>query len=470
MNDLNTLSIKEARTGLLAKKFSSLELSKACLSRIEEKDKILNSFITVCGKEALIEALEADKKIARKIDLPLLGVPIALKDIYLTKGIRTTAASKVLDNYIPQYSATVVNRLKEAGAIILGKTNLDAWAHGSSGENSDFGATKNPWDLTKTPGGSSSGSAVCVSASMALVSMGTDTAGSVRLPASFTNTVGLKPTYGRVSRYGVIAMGSSLDTMGHFTKTVEDSALVLSVTAGKDEFDVTTLPNKVPNYLENAQKRNTYKIGIAEEYFTTGVDQEIIENIEKAIKVLESLGYQRVKITLPHTQAAIATYYIIMSSEVSSNLERYDGIRFGDKRDKFADEAKRRIMLGTYILSSGYYDQYYLKASKVRTLIRRDFEDAFSKVDMIIGPVSPSLPFNLGEKVNNPLSMYLSDVFTAPINLAGLPALAVPCGFSKSGLPIGMQIIGPQLSEDLLFNIGFHYQEKTDWHKKQPNL
>lgn len=467
---LNHLTIKQAKEGLAKKKFSSLELTKACLSRIGEKDKILNSFITVCRKEALTEASEADKKIARNIDLPLLGIPIALKDIYLTYGIRTTAASKVLDNYIPQYSATVVNKLKQAGAVILGKTNLDAWAHGSSGENSDYGATLNPWDLTKVPGGSSSGSAVAVSVSMALGAMGTDTGGSIRLPASFTNIVGLKPTYGRVSRYGIVAMASSLDSIGHFTKTVYDSALILSITAGKDTSDATTLPNKVPDYLDKISVSKKLTIGIPKEYNSEGLNNEVKETVFKALKFLESQGHSLIEVNLPTTRLALAAYYIIVPSEISSNLSRYDGIRFGNPRTNFGDEAKRRIMLGTYTLSAGYYEAYYLKAMQVRTLIKQDFERVFKNVDVLIGPISPTLPFNLGEKVEDPLSMYLADVLAVPINLAGLPALTVPCGFAKNGLPIGMQIIGPQLSEDLLFNIGFQYQQETDWHLKEPKI
>lgn len=471
MSDLNYLSIKEAKEGLRVKKFSALELTKACLLQIQKNDSKLNAFITVSEKYALDKAKEADRKLATGIDLPLLGIPVALKDLYSTKGIKTTAGAKLLDNYFPFFSATVVEKLEEAGAVVVGKTNCDAWAHGSSGENSDFGATKNPWNLTKTPGGSSSGSAVAVSASMTLFSMGSDTGGSIRLPASFTNTVGLKPTYGRVSRYGIIAMASSLDSMGHFTKTVYDNALVLSVTAGKDLKDATNLNAPVLDYGKYLKKiKQKLKIGIPKEYFDEGLNSEIREKVEEAILLFKLRGHEIIEITLPYTKAALAVYYIIMSAEVSSNLARFDGIRFGQSREKFSDEAKRRIMLGTHTLSSGYYDAYYLSGSKVRSLIKQDFEEIFKKVDLIIGPVSPDLPFNLGEKVNNPLSMYLADILTVPINLAGLPALAVPCGFSKSKLPIGMQIIGPQLSEELLFCLGYFYQQETNWHLKIPKL
>lgn len=470
MNNLKNLTIKEAKEKLLNKQISSVELTSAFLERIKKLDKTLNAFITVSTDAALKQAGVADQKIAKGENRPLLGIPIVLKDLYLTKGIKTTAGSKVLTNYYPSYNATVVDKLANAGAVIIGKTNCDAWAHGSSGENSDFGATLNPWDLTKVPGGSSSGSAAAVCASFALAAMATDTGGSIRLPASFTNTVGLKPTYGRVSRYGIIAMASSLDSIGHFTNTVYDSALILSVTAGKDNNDATTLPNKVPNYLEKISVSKKLTIGIPKEYNSYGLDNEVKETVFKALKFLESQGHSLVEVNLPTTKLALAAYYIVVPSEISSNLSRYDGIRFGNPRSSFGAEAKRRIMLGTYTLSSGYYEAYYLKAMKVRTLIKRDFEEAFKKVDLLIGPVSPTLPFNLGEKVADPLSMYLADVLTVPINLAGLPALSIPCGFSKSGLPIGMQIIGPQLSEDLLFNIGFGYQQETDWHLKEPKI
>ncbi|MGB9706959.1 MAG: Asp-tRNA(Asn)/Glu-tRNA(Gln) amidotransferase subunit GatA, partial [Microgenomates group bacterium] len=390
--------------------------------------------------------------------LPLFGIPIGVKDLFCTKGIRTTAGSKVLENYTPVYDATVVRKLKEAGAIIIGKTNLDAWAHGSSGENSDFGPTKNPYDEKRVPGGSSSGSAVATATGMALAATGTDTGGSIRLPAAFCGVVGLKPTYGRVSRFGVIAMASSLDSIGHFTKNVEDSAIILNVTAGKDPLDATTSPIAVPNYLKNLKKGiRGIKIGVPKQYFIRGMDKEVEKNILRAIKKLEKLGAKIINISLPHTKYALAVYYIIQPSEVSSNLARYDGIRYGLGREKFGDEAKRRIMLGTYTLSAGYYEAYYLKAMKVRTLIRKDFEEAFKKVKAIVAPVSPTLPFKFGEKTADPLKMYLSDIFTIPANLAGLPGLSLPIGFADN-LPVGMQILGPQFSEDLLFQIGWAYE------------
>lgn len=450
---LNTLSIKKTREGLSEKKFSSIELIKICLSVIKKRKK-LNAFITVCENEALKKAGEADRKIKDGVNLPLLGIPISLKDIYLTKGIRTTAASKVLENYIPQYSATVVKKLENSGAIIIGKTNCDAWAHGSSGENSDYGPTKNPWNEAYVPGGSSSGSAVSVAAKMTFASMGSDTGGSIRLPASFCDVVGLKPTYGRVSRYGIIAMASSLDSIGHFTKNIEDSALMLSITAGKDKNDAT-MPNErvddYESYLERGVKG--LKIGIPKEYFTQGSDKGIKDKIEKSVKSLEKEGAKIENISLPNTGYATACYYIIQPAEVSSNLARYDGIRYGNDRTYFADEAKRRIMLGTYVLSSGYYDAYYKRAMQVRTLIKKDFDKAFKKVDVIIAPVSPTLPWKLGDKTSDPLLMYLSDIYTVTANLAGIPGLSVPIGFIDN-LPVGMQILGPHFSEGKLFQTG----------------
>ncbi len=471
MNELYNLTLKQAKEGLTSKKFSALELTKSYLDRIDKFNKKLNAFTTVCKEYSLEKAIEADKKMALGLDLPLLGIPIAIKDMFVTKGIRTTAAAKVLENYIPQYSATTVNKLTQVGAIIIGKTNCDAWAHGSSGENSDFNPARNPWNIDYVPGGSSSGSGVAISAAMAPVAMGTDTGGSVRLPASFTSTVGIKPSYGRVSRYGIIAMTSSLDSIGHITKTVYDNALVLSITAGKDENDATTFPNNVPNYLQEITNNpSNLKIGIPEEYFGEGLSSTVRERVMNAVEKFKSLGYLIQSVKLPLTKAALAVYYIIVSSEVSSNLARYDGIRYGRPRDDFGDEAKRRIMLGTYTLSTGYYDAYYLKAAKVRTLIKQEFDQVFTKVDLILGPVSPTPPFKIGEKSDDPLAMYLSDVLTVPINLAGLPALSLPCGFSEKGLPIGMQLIGPQLSESLLYRIGYHYQRETDWHEQFPKL
>ena len=466
--NLNNLTIKTAKAGLLKKEFSAVELLNAHLEQIEKLNGKLNAFITVCKASALEQAEHADKMISQDQDLPLLGIPIALKDIYTTKGIQTTAGSNVLKGYIPPFDATVTQKLKDAGAVIIGKTNLDAWAHGSSGENSDFGPTKNPWNNEYVPGGSSSGSAVSVASQMAIASTGTDTGGSIRLPASFTNTVGLKPTYGRVSRYGIVAMASSLDSIGHLTKTVEDSAIFLGITAGKDEKDGTTASIDVPNYQNHLDKDiKGIRIGIPKEYFIDGMNPKVKENIEKAIKFYEQNGAEIEEISLPHTEYAIACYYIIQPAEVSSNLARYDGIRFGNDRNTFGAEAKRRIMLGTFTLSVGYFDAYYKKALKVRTLLIKDFEEAFKKVDAIIAPVSPTKPWKIGEKADNPLAMYLSDILTVTANITGHPGLSVPTGF-VDGLPIGMQIIGPHFKEELLFNLGHKYETAHKWYERTP--
>lgn len=468
--NLNKLTIKEARVGLEKKQFSSYDLVKDCLSQIKKHNSQINSFLTVCEKQALEDAIMADSKIVNGDKSPLLGIPIAFKDLFITKGVRTTASSKVLENYIPQYDATVVKKIKDAGAIVIGKLNCDAWAHGSSGENSDFGPVKNPWNKEYVPGGSSSGSAASVAADMCIASTGTDTGGSIRLPASFCNVVGLKPTYGRVSRYGVIAMASSLDSIGHFTKTVEDSAILLSITAGKDPMDATTPDNKIPEYPNDINSDiKGIKLGIPKEYFAEGIDTEIKKRVEKAIEFYEKNGAEILEISLPHTEYAIACYYIIQPAEVSSNLARYDGIRFGNARQSFGSEAKRRIMLGTFTLSAGYYDAYYKKSMQVRTLIRNDYDEAWKKADAIITPVSPTNPWKLGEKTNDPLKMYLSDIFTVTANLAGIPGLSVPIGFNK-GLPVGMQILGPQFSESILFKLGNAYEKSHNWIKEKPNL
>ena len=465
---LNQLTIKDAVKGLKEKKFSSAELTRACLDQIKKHNPDINAFLTI-NEHALDEAKRADEERDNDSTAPLLGIPIALKDMYMTKGLRTTAASNVLRDYIPQYDATVVSKLKNAGAIILGKTNHDAWAHGASGENSDFGPTKNPCNSEYVPGGSSSGSAASMASNMAIAASGTDTGGSIRQPASFTNTVGLKPTYGLVSRYGIVAMASSLDSIGHFTKTTEDSAIYLNVTSGNDPMDATTTKKETQNYLEDLEKGvKGIKIGVPKEYYAMGLDGSIKKNIESSIKKLEMLGAEIVEISLPHTEYALACYYIIVSSEISSNLARYDGIRYGHDRSNFGNEAVRRIILGTFTLSSGYYDAYYKKAMQVRTLIRRDFDEAFKKVDAIISPVSPTPPWKLGEKVNAPLKMYLSDVYTVIANLAGIPGLAVPSGFigdlprSNRGLPTGFQILGPHFSEKLLFQIGHAFEQTQE--------
>jgi aspartyl-tRNA(Asn)/glutamyl-tRNA(Gln) amidotransferase subunit A len=467
---MTNLTLKQALVKLQKKELSSVELTKSYLERIKKLEPKINAFITITENEALKSAKSADEKRGAGADLPLLGVPIALKDLFSTKGIKTTAASKILENYIPQYDASVVKKLKNAGAIIIGKLNCDAWAHGASGENSDFGPTKNPYNLEYVPGGSSSGSAASVAADMCVFAMGTDTGGSIRLPASFCNVVGLKPTYGRVSRNGIVAMASSLDSIGHLTKNVEDSALVLSVTAGQDPLDGSTPPTKVKNYNKTLNSGiKGLKIGVPKEYFIDGLDKRVKKLIDKALKEIEDQGAKLIEISLPHTKYANPVYYIIQPAEVSSNLARYDAIRFGNSRSQFGDEAKRRIMLGTYVLSAGYYDAYYKKAMEVRTLLRKDFESAFESVDVIIGPVSPTPPFKLGEKTKDPLSMYLADIFTVTASLSGNPALSVPIGFID-GLPNGMQIIGPHFSEDLLFRVGQAYEQKNPYYLEKPNL
>ncbi len=477
---LNKLTIKQAKVGLKNKDFSSVELTKACLERIKQTNSKLNVFVTLTEEESLKNAEKADNALAfQGLALeaqPLLGIPIAMKDMYSTLGVKTTAGSHVLENYIPPYDSTAVGKLKDAGAIIIGKTNQDAWAHGSSGENSDFGSTKNPWNPEYVPGGSSSGSAVAVATDMAFGAMGTDTGGSIRLPASFTNTVGLKPTYGRVSRYGIVAMASSHDAIGHFTKTVEDSALLLNVTAGKDDNDATTSSHNVPDYTKNLQNGiKGLRIGIDPDFFSKHIESESAGLLTKAYNTIKNLLESDIvpNISLPHSKYGNACYYIIQTSEVSSNLARYDGIRYGNDRSKFGEEAKRRIMLGTHTLSSGYYDQYYNKASKVRSMIIEEFRRVFEDVDAIIAPVSPTPPWKIGEKVDDPLKMYLSDVFTVTANLTGFPALSIPIGFTKNGLPVGMQIIAPHFSEEILFQVGYAYEQATkneEWRQNEPNL
>lgn len=462
-------TIAATQDGLVKGDFKVIDLVEEYLKRIKSFDKDLNAFITVTDSHAINEAKKADEIISNKgkeafKEHPLLGTVFSMKDVYLTKGIKTTAASKVLENYIPQYSSTVYERLERAGAILIGKNNCDAWAHGASGENSDFGPTKNPWNKEYVPGGSSSGPAAAVAADMALFSMGTDTGGSIRQPASFTNLVGFKPTYGAVPRYGVVAMASSLDSMGHFTHTVEDTETIFNVTKGEDAKDAT---------LKNSQSQSSkskFKVGIPKEYFGEGLDAEVKELILSQIEVLKNGGIEFVEVSIPHTKYAIDVYYIVQPAEVSSNLGRYDGIRYGNDRIKFGDEAKRRIMLGTYVLSSGYYDAYYAKAMKVRSLLANDFEKVFEKVDALIAPVSPTPPFKIGEKSDDPLAMYLADIFSVSANLVGIPGLSIPAGFAKSGLPVGFQIMGPRFGEHALFEIGKMYQHATSWHKERPKL
>lgn len=466
--DIVNFTISDIIEGYKKKEFSVLEIINGYLERIEKIDAKLNSFITVDSENARSKAKKLENK---EVANPLHGVPFGIKDMFLTKGVKTTAASNVLKDYIPPYTATAVNRLEEAGAISLGKLNHDAWAHGSSGENSDFGNTLNPWNTEYVPGGSSSGSSTSVAASLVPFSTGTDTGGSIRLPASFTNTVGLKPTYGLVSRFGVISMASSLDSIGHFSKTVKDSAIILNATAGFDGYDATVDERKKENYTTNLEKGiKGLRIGVPKEYVSEGLSSDVKKTFEDSLETLKRLGAEIVEVSLPHTDAGIATYYIIQPSEVSSNLARYDGIRFGNDRSFFGKEAKRRIMLGTYTLSSGYYDAYYKKAMQIRTLIKKDFDDAFANVDALVSPVSPTPPWKFGEKANDPLAMYLSDALTVTINLAGIPGISVPAGFSSNKLPIGIQFMGPHFSESLLFQIGHAFEQETKFYQETPEL
>jgi aspartyl-tRNA(Asn)/glutamyl-tRNA(Gln) amidotransferase subunit A len=464
------LSLTDTLQKLKSKDISSVELTKAYLERIKKVEPKINAFVTVTEETALKNAADSDAKRTKGEDLPLLGIPLSIKDNFSTNGIRTTASSKVLDNYIPPFDATVVKKLKDAGMVLLGKTNMDAWAHGSSTETSDFGTTKNPWNTDYLPGGSSGGAAASVAANETTAAIGSETAGSIRQPASWCGVVGLKPTYGRVSRYGVVAMGSSLDSPGPITKTVEDSALLLQVLAGSDPFDATTSPIKVPDYLKNINSSiSGMRIGVSDDYFE-GVNSEVKEKVHDAIKVFEKLGAQIKKIKLFPPKYAVAVYTIIMRSEVSSNLARYDGIRYGNDRSNFGDEAKRRIMLGTYALSSGYYDQYYNKAMKVRTIIIEDFEKAFHDVDVIIGPTSPTTALPVGATRDEAMFGELADLLVEPSSLAGLSGISVPVGFSKSGLPVGMQIIGRQFAEDTILNAAYKFEKETEWHKQKPNI
>ncbi|OGM27470.1 glutaminyl-tRNA synthase (glutamine-hydrolyzing) subunit A [Candidatus Woesebacteria bacterium RIFCSPLOWO2_01_FULL_39_23] len=460
------LVISELHADLIQSKYSIVDLLNAYFERIESYDKKLNCFITLTKDKAYEEAERCDKILKDSgpdafKDYPLLGVTVSYKDLFLTQGVRTTAGSRVLENYIPSYSATVVEALENAGSIMIGKTNCDAWAHGASGENSDYGPTKNPWNTDYVPGGSSSGSAAAIAANFSLVATGTDTGGSIRQPASFCGMVGFKPTYGAVSRYGIVAMASSLDSIGHFTRCIDDCERVFSVTKQLDYHDATQA-----NFPKSANLASKPLIGLPKEYFIGGIDAEVKENVLHACEVFTKAGCKIEEISLPHTKYAIDVYYIIQTAEVSSNLGRYDGIRFGNKRDAFGDEAKRRIMLGSYVLSAGYYDAYYLKAMKVRTKIIADFDNVFNKVDALIAPVSPTPAFKIGEKVDNPLSMYLADILTVAANLSGIPAISFPFNATKNGLPLGFQIMGPRFSEDRLFGLAKTFEVSSKYKPK----
>lgn len=484
---LHELTIKKAHDLLKSKEISSTELTKAVLDRIAEVDEKVGAYITIASDSAIKEAKLADEAIAKGNIAKLTGIPIAVKDLICTKEIRTTCASKILDNFIPPYDATVVSMLKKAGAVMVGKSNMDEFAMGSSNENSGIKLTRNPWDLNRIPGGSSGGSAAAVAADMCIGSLGSDTGGSIRQPASHCGVVGMKPTYGRVSRFGLIAFASSLDQIGPVTKDVTDCAILAGVISGYDPSDSTSVPKDVPDYPAFlTEGLNGIKIGIPKEYDTVkGLDPEVLDAITNARKVLESLGAKFVDVSLPNTDYAVPAYYVIAPSEASSNLARFDGVKYGFRNQDannliemykntrstgFGPEVKRRIIIGTYCLSAGYYDAYYKKASQVRTLITEDFNKAFEICDVIISPVAPTPAFKIGEKTENPLTMYLSDIFTLSANLSGIPGISVPCGFSSGGLPIGLQILGKHFNEEVLLKTAYNFEQATEFHKRKPKI
>jgi aspartyl-tRNA(Asn)/glutamyl-tRNA(Gln) amidotransferase subunit A len=491
MSSLTDLTLTQSIQALRSAEISSLELTQACLERIARLDPTLHAFLTLVPEKALQQAQEADRKLRawrrapETVLPPLLGLPVAIKDVLCVKDIRCTCGSRILENFVPPYSATAVERLLQAGVVILGKTNTDEYAMGSSTENSAYGVTHNPWKLDHVPGGSSGGSAAAVAAGLVPAALGTDTGGSVRQPASYCGVTGLKPSYGRVSRYGLVAYGSSLDTIGAFGRSAEDVAAVFTLLAGHDPRDATTMDLPVPSIkLAEPASLKGLRVGVPAEYFIPGMQPEVEAAVRQAIANLEGLGAAVQPVSLPHTEYALPVYYLIAPAEASANLARYDGVRFGPRvegqamwdiffntrGELFGSEVKRRIMLGTYALSAGYYDAYYGQAQKVRTLIRNDFTSAFEQVDVIAAPVAPTTAFRIGEHSDDPLAMYLEDVFTLPANLAGVPGLAFPVGFDSQGLPIGMQLMGPHFREDLLFQMAHAYQQATDWHLRKPAL
>lgn len=485
MNALTHLTISEALSKLRAGEITSVALTQAHLDQIDQFDPQVRAYLTVTRDLALEQAHSADKARAQGDDRPLLGIPLAIKDVLSTKGIETTCASQILKGYVPLFDATCVERLYAAGMVMLGKLNMDEFAMGSSTENSAFFVTRNPWNLEHVPGGSSGGSGAAVAARMAMGTLGTDTGGSIRLPGAFCGVAALKPSYGRVSRWGLIAFGSSLDCAGPLARSVEDVARILQVIAGHDPRDATTMDLPVPDYLANLTGDiQGLKIGIPKEYFVAGVQPEVEEAVRRAISHLESLGAQLVEITLPHTEYSLPVYYIIAPSEASANLARYDGIRYGHRVERetmwdsikatrgqgFGPEVKRRIMIGTYALSAGYYDAYYGKAQAVRTLIKADFDKAFEQVDVIAAPVAPTTAFKLGQNIDDPLQMYLCDVLTLSASLAGVPGLSVPCGYDGAGMPIGLQLIGPAFREEMILRVGDAYERTTPWHQQVPSL
>jgi len=484
--ELYALTVHEAQEMLRRGEISSVELTESVLERVAAVEEEVGAYISVQPELALQMAHFADERRAAGEDRPLLGIPLGIKDAIITQGVPTTAGSRILEGFVPPFDATTVAKLRMAGAVFIGKTNTDEFTMGSSTEYSAFHVTRNPWNLDRVPGGSSGGSAAATAAGEALATLGTDTGGSIRTPASFCGVVGLKPTYGRVSRYGAIAHGSSLDQIGPITKDVEDAAILLGCIAGHDPLDATTLDAPVPDYVAEIKRRSDLrglKVGIPTEYFVKGMEAGVEAAIRAAIAKLAELGAKIMEVSLPHTQYGIPVYYIVAPAEASANLSRYDGVRYGLRRDGgdmwetfrqtreagFGPEVKRRIMLGTYALSAGYYDAYYLKAQQVRTLLRRDFEEAFQKVDVLVSAAAPGIAFELGSKVNDPLQMYLIDVLTVTLNLGGVCGISVPCGFSE-GMPVGLQIIGPALGESLILQTAYQYQQATEWHKQKPLL
>ena len=483
-------SIRDLHRQLMNKERSALEVTRETLARIEAVEGKVHSFLHILAEEAQATAQKVDEKIAAgEAIAPLEGIPIAIKDNMCMKGVPTTCGSRILENFVPPYESTVTGKLKEMGAVLVGKTNLDEFAMGSSTENSAYTLTCNPWDLSRVPGGSSGGSAAAVAAEEAVVSLGSDTGGSIRQPASFCGVVGLKPTYGLVSRFGLVAFASSLDQIGPFGRSVEDTAILLGAIAGHDPSDSTSLQVKIPDYTQylipELPKEPKLKIGVITETFGEGLSDEVKTAVQAAIQQLEAIGAEIVEVSCPRFRYGLPAYYIIAPSEASSNLARYDAVRYGKRYEDpenllsmytktraegFGAEVKRRIMVGTYTLSAGYYDAYYLKAQKVRTLIKQDFENAFETVDLLVCPTSPTTAFKAGEKTDDPLSMYLSDLTTVPVSLAGLPALNIPCGFDSQGLPIGMQLIANVLREDQLLHTAYAYEQATEWHKKRPDL
>ena len=482
---LHSLTIHAALAGLRAGDFTSVQLTEAHLARIDALEPQVRAFITLTPDRALEEAHAADARRTQGEDAPLLGIPLAIKDVLSTAGVRTTCGSRILENYIPPYTATAVARLQTAGMVMVGKANMDEFAMGSSTENSAYAITHNPWDAQRVPGGSSGGSAAAVAAEMALGALGTDTGGSVRLPASYCGVVGLKPSYGRVSRYGLVAYRSSLDSVGVLAKDVQDAALLLGVMAGRDPKDSTSMPDAAPDFAAALDDSLAgVRVGLPQEYFVDGLQPEVEDAVRTAIAQLEALGATIVPVSLPNTDKALSVYYLVATAEASANLARFDGVRFGysagadsmfenyrqTRGRGFGAEVKRRIMLGTYALSAGYYDAYYGKAQQVRTLIKDDFTRAFADVDAIACPVAPTTAFRIGEKSENPLEMYLSDIFTVPVNLAGVCAVSVPCGFDDGNLPIGLQLIGPHLGEAQIVHVAHAYERATSWHTRRPKM